>query len=193
MGTLVVACGALAREITSLVTAHGWEQLRVTCLPAKLHNHPDQIPDALRNKIQEERRDDEDVLVMYGDCGTSGGIDKVLAEFEATRIPGAHCYAFYAGEAKFDALMAEEPGSFFLTDYLVRQFETLIIKGLGLDRFPQLHADYFGNYHRLVYLAQTDDDNLDQQAQAAAKRLGLIYEKRRTGLGDLADFMVRAA
>jgi len=193
MSKLVVACGALAREVTSLVSAHGWDHLRITCLPAKLHNYPDQIPQALRDKIRSERRDNEQVLVMYGDCGTSGAIDKVLAEFDATRIPGAHCYAFYAGETRFDALMEEEPGSFFLTDYLVRQFDTLIIKGLGLDRYPQLLPDYFGNYKRLVHLAQTDDADLDREAEAAALRLGLAFEKRRTGLGDLADFMVRAA
>jgi len=193
MSTLVVACGALAREVTGLTSAHGWDHLRITCLPAGLHNHPDKIPGALRDKIIAERMPEEQVLVMYGDCGTSGEIDKVLAEFGATRIPGAHCYAFYAGETDFDALMAEEPGSFFLTDYLVRQFDTLIIKGLGLDRFPQLMSEYFGNYRRLVYLAQTDDPELDEQAKVAAKRLGLDYEKRRTGLGDLADFMVRAA
>jgi hypothetical protein len=193
MSTLVVACGALAREVTGLVSAHGWDHLRVTCLPAKLHNYPDQIPDALRRKIVDERRVDEPVLVMYGDCGTSGAIDKVLEEFDATRIPGAHCYAFYAGETNFDALMDEEPGSFFLTDYLVRQFDTLIIKGLGLDRFPQLLPDYFGNYQRLVHLAQTDDAGLDVAAEAAARRLGLTYERRHTGLGDLANFMVRAA
>ena len=193
MSTLVVACGALAREVTGLTSAHGWDHLRITCLPAGLHNHPDKIPAALRKKIIAERLPDEQVLVMYGDCGTGGEIDKVLAEFGATRIPGAHCYAFYAGETDFDALMVEEPGSFFLTDYLVRQFDTRIIKGLGLDRFPQLMSEYFGNYRRLVYLAQTDDPELDEQAKVAAKRLGLDYEKRRTGLGDLADFMVRAA
>jgi hypothetical protein len=193
MSTLVVACGALAREVTGLVSAHAWDHMRVTCLPAKLHNYPDQIPNALREKIIAERQPGDEILVLYGDCGTGGEIDKVLAEFDASRIKGAHCYAFYTGETDFEALMEEEPGSFFLTDYLVRQFNTLIIKGLGLDRYPQLMPDYFGNYHRLVYLAQTDDPDLDSEAQIAAGRLGLTYEKRRTGLGDLAGFMVRAA
>jgi hypothetical protein len=193
MGTLVVACGALAREVTALIAATGQDQLRLTCLPAGLHNHPDRIPDALRKKIQTERRDGERVVVMYGDCGTGGGIDEVLAEFGASRIPGDHCYAFYAGETDFEKLMDEEPGSFFLTDYLVRQFDTLIIQGLGLDRYPQLLPDYFGNYKRLVYLAQTDDADLDLQAEKAAARLELEYHKRRTGYGGLADFMTPAA
>ena len=193
MKALVVACGALAREVTGLVASQEWDHMRVTCLPAKLHNHPDQIAAALRQKISQERQPDERVLVLYGDCGTGGEIDKVLEEYGASRISGAHCYAFYAGETNFDALMDEEPGSFFLTDYLVRQFDTLIIQGLGLDRFPQLLPDYFGNYQRLVYLAQIDDPDLDIKARKAATRLGLAYEKRRTGLGDLAEFMTRAA
>ena len=188
-----MACGALAREVNGLITAHGWDQMRLTCLPAKLHNYPHLIADALRKKITAERQGDERVVVMYGDCGTTGAIDKVLEEFNATRIDGAHCYSFYAGEADFNALMDEEPGSFFLTDYLVRQFDTLIMKGLGLDRFPQLMTEYFGNYKRLVYLSQTEDPKLDAEAEIAAGRLGLIYEKRSTGLGDLAEFMAKVA
>ena len=189
---LVIACGALAREIVALSAATG-RAFDVTCLPAKLHNRPEKIPEAVRAKIRAGRERYDDILCLYGDCGTGGLLDAVLAEEGVERIAGAHCYAFYAGEPDFDAMMEDEPGSFFLTDFLARHFERLIIEGLGLDRFPQLRDDYFHAYVRLVYLAQTDDAQLDAKAEAGARRLGLAYERRRTGYGGLGDFLNNAA
>lgn len=185
---LVIACGALAREILSLRGGPlgGFD---VTCLPAKLHNRPSLIPGAVRAKIQARRADYDEILCLYGDCGTGGELDRVLEEEGVRRIGGPHCYAFYAGETAFEAMMEEEIGTFFLTDFLARHFDTLVIEGLGLDRFPELRDDLFGHYRKLVYLAQTDDDAVTAKAEAAAARLGLAYERRFTGLGGLAHFL----
>lgn len=189
--TLIIACGALAREILALIEHHGWWHLELACLPASLHNRPSLIAARLREAISAARGRYRDILVAYGDCGTGGGIDAVLDEHGIDRFAGPHCYATFAGLGDFDAMMDEDPGSFFLTDYLVRQFDTLIIRGLGLDRYPQLQSDYFGNYRRLVYLAQTDDPVLTETARAAAGRLGLAFERRWTGYGNLAPFLER--
>jgi hypothetical protein len=191
--TLVIACGALAREMLALIEANGWGHVTLECLPAKLHNRPEKIPDAVRAKIAESRGRFERIFIGYADCGTGGLLDRVIEEEGVERIGGPHCYSFYAGEAAFDALHEEEVGSFYLTDYLTRHFDTLIIKGMGLDRHPQLMEVYFGNYRRLVYLAQTEDSELQEKAKAAAARLGLDYEYRFTGYGELAEFMARAA
>ena len=186
--TLVIACGALAREILSLREGP-LGAFDVTCLPASLHNRPQRIPEALRAKIRANRAAYDEILCLYGDCGTGGELDRVLAEEGVKRIDGPHCYAFYAGLEAFDAMAEEELGTFYLTDFLARHFETLVIAGLGLDRFPHLMGDYFGHYRRLVYLAQTDDPALTLQAEAAAKRLGLAFERRFTGLGGLSAFL----
>lgn len=191
--TLLIACGALARETLAVVEASGLRHLDVTCVPAGLHNRPERIPAAVRAKIREHRDRYARILVLYGDCGTGGELDRVLAEEGVARIDGPHCYAFYAGQAAFDALADAEPGTFYLTDFLARQFETLVIEGLGLDRHPQLLPLYFGNYRRLVYLAQSEDAGLEEKARAAAARLGLAYERRFTGLSGLADFLRSAA
>jgi Protein of unknown function (DUF1638) len=189
---LVIACGALAREILALRDGP-LGAFDVACLPAKLHNRPERIAEAVRAKIRANRAAYDEIFCVYGDCGTGGALDQVLQEEGVTRIEGAHCYAFFAGEAEFEAMMAEEPGTFFLTDFLVRHFDRLVIEGLGLDRFPQLRDDYFGHYRRLVYLAQTDDEALAVKARAAAERLGLGFERRATGLGGLARFFAAAA
>ncbi len=188
-GTAVIACGALAREVLSLLRAHGWSSMVVTCLPAKLHNTPHLIPEQVRSKIRALQPGFERIVVLYGDCGTGGLLDQVLQEEGVERIPGAHCYEFYTGSTDFEALTEAEPGTFFLTDYLVRHFDRLIIQGLGLDRYPQLLPDYFGNYRKLVYLAQTEETELTTRAKAAALRLGLSYERRFTGLFGLGDFL----
>ena len=191
--TLLIACGALAREALAVLEANRLEHVELTCVSALLHNRPQKIPAAVREKIRDARQSYERILVLYGDCGTGGELDRVLAEEGVERIEGPHCYAFYAGLDAFDALAEAEPGTFYLTDFLARQFETLVIEGLGLDRHPELLPDYFGNYTRLLYLAQTDDPDLTAKAEAAAARLGLGYERRRTGLGGLADFVRKAA
>jgi hypothetical protein len=191
--TLVIACGALAREFLAVKALNGWEHLDVTCLPAIWHNHPEKIPDGVRRKIRGARGRYDEVLCLYGDCGTGELLDAMLAEEGVERIEGAHCYAFYAGLATFEAEHEAEIGTFYLTDYLVRHFDRLIWKGMGLDRYPQLLPTYFGHYTRLLYLAQTDDDALDTKAQAAARRIGLRYERRFTGLDGLARFLEPAA
>ncbi len=190
--TLVIACGALAREIVDLIVALKLDRLAVTCLPAIWHNTPDKIPEGVRAKIRAARAQYDRILVAYGDCGTGGLLDRVLEEEGVARIDGPHCYQFYMGAADFSALTDAEPGCFFLTDYLARHFDRLIVEGLGLDRHPELRDDYFGNYTKLVYLAQTDDAALEALARRAAETLKLKFELRRTGYGELGDF-IRAA
>jgi len=191
--TQLIACGALAWEIAELIRANGWSHMSISCVPAHYHNTPDKIPEAVRAKIRAARGSCDRIVVVYGDCGTGGLLDNVLAEEGVERIPGPHCYQFYAGETNFAALMDDEPGSFFLTDYLVRHFDLLILRGLGLDRYPQLLGDYFGNYRKLVYLAQIEDAGLVERAKAAADRLGLAYEYRYTGYGELGKFLNTAS
>ncbi|MGH6897163.1 MAG: DUF1638 domain-containing protein [Geminicoccaceae bacterium] len=189
--TLLIACGALAREVLALIQLNRWSHMDIACLPAKLHNTPSRIPEAVRSKIRAARRKYEKVLVLYGDCGTGGGLDAVLDEEGIERIPGPHCYAFYSGVDAFLARAEAEPACFYLTDYLARHFERLVIAGLGLDRHPELLPLYFGNYEKLVYLAQVPDPQLELKAKAAALRLGLAYEHRPTGYGGLHDFLRR--
>lgn len=187
--TLVIACGALARETRAVIALNGWTHVDLDCLPASLHNAPSRIPEAIAAKIDAARDRYDRVMCLYGDCGTGGLLDRVLEARSVVRIPGDHCYAFYAGLEEFAALHEAEPGTFYLTDYLVRHFETLVVRGLGLDRHPELLETYFGNYRRVVYLAQTASEELDARAAAAAARLGLALEIRRTGLDGIAHFM----
>jgi hypothetical protein len=192
--TLLIACGALARETLELLRQPGMEALTLTCLPAIWHNRPEKIPEGVRQKIKAARAQGiERVFVLYGDCGTGGELDRVLAEEKAERIDGPHCYAFFTGQKAFEALAEREIGTFYLTDYLVRHFDRLMWQGLGLDKHPELLPLYFGNYKKLVYLAQLDDPALDRKAQEAAQRLGLDYERIATGMGELGDFVAAAA
>ena len=187
--TLVIACGALAREFLAVVERNGWSNLEITCLPAIWHNRPEKIPDGVKRKIRAARGRYDRILVLYGDCGTGGLLDQVLAEEGVERIAGPHCYEFFAGTKAFEEMMEAEIGSFFLTDYMVRHFDRLIIQGLGLDRRPELRDAYFGNYRKLVYLSQVEDPRLLAKAQGAAERLGLAFEHRHTGYGDLETFL----
>ena len=182
---LVIACGALAREIDALRQRWGWSHLHLKCLPAELHNRPAEIPERLRRMIREHRPAYNGVFVAYADCGTAGGIDKVLAEEGAERLEGAHCYEFFAGRKRFAELAAAEPGTFYLTDFLARHFDRFVIRPLGLDRHPELRDSYFGHYRKLVYLSQQDDARLLDSAAHAAARLGLDFEHVRCGYGEL--------
>ncbi len=184
-GLLIIACGALAHEITALRRANRWDRLDVRCLPAELHNRPEKIPDAVRALIHASRANYHSIFVAYADCGTGGMLDKVLREENIERIPGAHCYEFFATGPVFSALAEAEPGTFYLTDFLLRHFERLVIKGLGLDRHPELFPSYFGNYRKLVYLAQAPAPQSETEARAIAARMGLKFEFRRTGYGTL--------
>lgn len=190
----LIACGALAREVLALKAANGWQALDLHCLPAKLHNHPERIPEAVRAKIREARAEGVGrVMVLYADCGTGGLLDRVCAEEGVERVPGPHCYAFFAGNETFaEWAEAGEIGAFYLTDFLARQFDALVWRGMGLDRHPELLPMMFGHYDRLVYLAQTDDAALDAKAEDAARRLGLAYERRKTGYGELGAVLADA-
>lgn len=186
---LVIACGALAREILAIRDLNGLDHIDLTCLPAKLHNSPEKIPDAVRRAILMNQDSYSEILVAYGDCGTGGLLDKVLEETGARRIAGAHCYAFFTGVEAFDDLEEDQLGTFYLTDFLARHFQTMVIEPLGLDWHPHLRDMYFTHYTRVLYLAQTDDPALEDAARRAADRLGLPFEMRRTGYGLLAPFL----
>lgn len=182
---LVIACGALAREIVALKRFNGWMHLDVECLPPELHNRPERIPAAVRDAIVAARDRYRRIFVAYADCGTGGLLDRVLQEERVERLPGAHCYEFFATGSGFAALADEEPGTFYLTDFLVRHFERLVVAGLGIDRHPELAAEYFRNYRRIVYLAQAPEPALAAAARVIAQRFGLQYVERRTGYGEL--------
>jgi hypothetical protein len=191
-GMLIIACGALAHEITALRRANQWDGLNVRCLPAELHNRPEKIPEAVRALIRASRDEFPSIFVAYADCGTGGMLDKVLREEGVERIPGAHCYEFFATAPVFAALAEAEPGTFYLTDFLLRHFERLVIRGLGLDRHPELFPSYFGNYRKLVYLAQVAEREAIDRARAIAERMGLEFEHRDTGYGTLESTLVMA-
>jgi hypothetical protein len=190
---LVIACGALAHEIAALRILHGWIAIDVHCLPPELHNRPERIAPAVRAAIVAHRDRYASIFVAYADCGTTGALDSVLREEGVERIAGVHCYQFYATPAVFAELAEAEPGTFFLTDFLVRHFDRLVFRGLGLDRHPELQAQYFGNYRRLVYLGQTADAASKHAAQVIAARLGLEYQFRHTGYGALETGLRRFA
>jgi Protein of unknown function (DUF1638) len=190
---VVIGCGALARELLALT--RDLPAVKVEAVDARLHMRPALIADAVMAKAAKVRArygQDVRIFVAYADCGTNGSLDAALEGQDIERIPGAHCYEFYAGSAAYAALQEEELGTFYLTDFLARQFESLVMVGLGLDRHPELMPDYFGNYRRLVYLAQTDDPALEAKARAAADRLGLAFERRDTGYGELAPVIAAA-
>jgi Protein of unknown function (DUF1638) len=182
---LLLACGALAREIVELIEINKWQAFDIQCLPAKWHNTPQYIVPALREKIQTSKANYKSIFVLYGDCGTGGLLDAMLAEEGVERIGGPHCYAFFTGNERFEARADADMTSFYLTDYLARHFDKLMWQGMGLDKHPELLQDYFGNYTKLIYLAQTKDAELSQKAENAAVKLGLDYEYRFTGYGEL--------
>jgi Protein of unknown function (DUF1638) len=187
---LVLACGALATELRSVLAASSLTDLvEVRYLPANLHNRPEQIVPALRALVAEcNPHGDRQVAIAYADCGTGGQLDAWLADMPGVlRLPGSHCYEFFAGSVLFRSLHDDQPGTFYLTDFLAKHFDALVWQGLGLDRHPQLRQTYFGNYTRLVLLSQTDDDGLVATAAEAAERLGLFFEHRHVGMGNFDD------
>ena len=189
---LVVACGAIAREVLAVIELNGWTHVTLRCLPGKLHNTPDRIAAAVGAKLQAARAEGrwDRVFVAYGDCGTGGALDRVRAEHGVGRLPGDHCYAFFAGVDRWLAMHERDPATFYLTDFLCRHFERFIVQGFKLDTHPELLPIVFGNYRRLVYLSQIEDPALVEQARRAADYLGLAFEHVRTGFGDLAPALV---
>jgi Protein of unknown function (DUF1638) len=184
-GTLLIACGALARELAALRRANGWKSVDVRCLPAQLHNRPERIAPAVREEIRSNRAHYAQIFVVYGDCGTGGRLDAVLREEGVERLPGAHCYEFLATPQVFAQLAEAEPGTFYLTDFLLRHFERLVIRPLGLDRHPELAGEYFRHYRKLVYLAQAETPGAVGRAREIADSFGFAFEYRFTGYGEL--------
>jgi hypothetical protein len=184
---LMLACGALAREVLALKTLNGWSHMDLQCLPANLHLYPEKIPDAVEKAVVEFRPDYDKIFVVYADCGTGGLLQARCAALGVEMIAGPHCYSFFEGNDVFEA--HGEVTAFYLTDFLARQFDAFMWKPMGLDRHPELRDMYFGNYTKLVYLAQTNDPAIDAAAEEAAARLGLEYERRFTGYGDLETAM----
>lgn len=179
---LLIACGALAKELVQLQRHNQWSHIKIQCLPAELHNRPEKIPARVRETIEKYQGEYQHIFVAYADCGTGGLLDAVLDEYGLDRLPGAHCYEFFAGGDVFANLAEQEPGTYYLTDFLVRHFDRLVKNGLGLDKHPELMSAYFGNYRKLVYLAQTESDELTERARSQAAFLGLTFEKLQTGL-----------
>lgn len=188
MTTALLVCGALAREVQGIARGRGWDT-DVVGVPALLHMHPERLVPAIERRYDELREQYERVIVVYGDCGTGGGMDAALEQLGLERVAGPHCYEMYGGEL-FERLMAEEPGTYFLTDFLLRGFDGLVVKGMGLDRFPELKADYFVNYRRLVYLVQVPDPALIEKAHHVADYLGLPLEIHETDYGLLEERLV---
>ena len=190
---LVIACGALVREITELKDHYGWDHLQLKCIDAKLHMRPALIPDRLRDMIQKYKDDFDEIFVAYADCGTCGEIDKVLDEEGIKRLPGAHCYQFFAGTDRFATLSEREPGTFYLTDFLAQHFDQFVTKPLKFEEHPELREMYFGNYAKLVYLSQKRDPELLLAAQAAAQKLELEFEHVHVGYGELESSLKNVA
>ena len=182
---LLIACGALAREILDLKKANGWDHMDLTCLPAKLHLYPEKITEAVTEAVAKHRASYDEIFVVYADCGTGGLLQTACDDMGVQMVAGPHCYSFFEGNERFADISESEFTAFYLTDFLVRQFEAFIIKPMGLDRHPELRDMYFGNYEKLVYQAQTDDPALTEKAKEAAETLGLAFERRLTGYGDL--------
>ena len=184
---LIIGCGAIAREILALRDANDWQHLDLTCLPALLHNTPDKIPAAVEAAVTRHKAAYESIFVAYADCGTGGRLQATCDRLGVEMIAGPHCYSFFEGNIAFAA--REEIDAFYLTDFLVRQFDAFVWRPLGLDRHPELRDMYFGHYRTLIYQAQTDDPALTEIAQDCAHRLGLRFERRMTGYGDLAGVL----
>ncbi|MDX8523945.1 DUF1638 domain-containing protein [Mesorhizobium sp. MSK_1335] len=191
---LVIACGMIAREVLAVKQRLKLDHLDLTCLPAEFHFYPDRIAPAMDKAIEKAKADGYGhIFVGYADCGTGGLLDRVIEKHGVERMAGPHCFAFYQGMDTYAKVADDDMMSFYMTDFLCRQFEAFFIKPLGLDRHPELIKDYFGNYQKLIYLAQTDDPELDKVAEKAAAMLGLAYERRPTGYGDLTVELARAA
>lgn len=190
----VIACGALAREILAVNELNALTQLDVKCLPAIWHNHPEKIAPGVKEAICSAREEGfEQIYVAYADCGTGGLLDIVCDEENVERIQGPHCYSFFAGNDLFEKKWDDDMTSFFLTDFLARQFDTFITKPYKLDKHPELIEMMFHRYTKLIYLAQTEDPKLQEEAKRAAEFLGLEYEYRFTGYGDLTTSLIDAA
>ena len=187
---LILACGALANEIQAIIEVNCWQNhFDLKCLSAELHNTPELIAPELEKKIRYWQPRYSSIYLAYGDCGSKGAIDRLLQSGKIERLPGAHCYEFFAGRELFSMLSEEEPGTFFLTDYLTRNFQRLVVKGLKLDKHPELLTVFFGNYKRVVYLVQRVDPKLSSVASEIAEYLDLEFIEKYCGYGELESGM----
>ena len=176
----LIACGALAQPAAAVVERNGWP-VDVHPLPPLLHNQPQKIAGEVRDLAEELAASYDEVVVGYADCGTYGALDEVCRELGLRRLPGLHCYDLYAGESRVERLFDEQPGTYLLTDFLVRSFARTVLQELGLDRWPELREAYFGHYTRVVWLAQQADDELRALAEQAAASIGLPLTVVETG------------
>jgi len=190
---LLIACGALAHEVLAIKRTGGWDHLDLQCLPANLHLWPDRIPQAVADAVAEYRGRYAQIFILYADCGTGGLLQQKCKDLGVQMLEGPHCYSFFEGNARFAQIAEDEITAFYLTDFLVRQFDAFVWRPMGFDRHPELIGMMFGNYTKLVYQAQTDDPALDARAADCAARLGLAYERRLTGYGDLERAIAEVA
>ncbi|MBI1170648.1 DUF1638 domain-containing protein [bacterium] len=190
---LLIACGALAHEVVALIKVNRWTHMDLQCLPAKLHLYPEKITAEVARAVADHKAAYERIFILYADCGTGGLLQEKCKELGVEMLEGPHCYSFFEGNAVFAEHLDSEFTAFYLTDFLVRQFDAFVWRPMGLDRHPELRDMYFGNYTKLVYQAQTQDPALDAKAEDCARRLGLAYERRFTGYGDLANAMAKMA
>lgn len=184
--TALVICGALGREVKEIVDRRGWD-VDIYGVSALLHLYPSRIVDELRERLHELRPRYEKLVVVYGDCGTTGKLEPLLDEVGAARLRGPHCYEMFAGAERFENVVDQRPGTFFLTDWLVRNFDRAVVRGLGLDREPELRTMLFGNYEAVLYLRQVPNPRLAEKAAEIARYLELPLEIEDVGLGELED------
>ena len=184
---LIIGCGAIAHEVSEIIELNNWDNVRLQCLNAELHNTPKILPRKIKETIDSNINDYSKIFLAYADCGTGGLIDLLLKDYDIERLDGAHCYEFYSGSSVFKELSEKEIGTFYLTDFLVKNFDRLVIEGLGIQKYPSLKEDYFRNYKNVVYLAQLQDNVLESKARECADYLNLEFSVHFTGLKNLGN------
>ena len=189
---LIIGCGALAHEVREIIKLNDWDNVRLQCLNADLHNTPKILPAKIKESIDSNINDYSKIFLAYADCGTGGLIDLILKDYDIERLDGAHCYEFYSGSSVFEELSEKEIGTFYLTDFLVKNFDRLVIDGLGIQKYPALKEDYFKNYKNVVYLAQKQDNVLELKARECADYLNLEFSALFTGLNNLENQLSKA-
>ena len=189
---LIIGCGAIAHEVKEIIRLNNWDNIRLQCLNADLHNTPKILPKKIKEAIDSNINDYSKIFLAYADCGTGGLIDLILKDYDIERLDGAHCYEFYSGSSVFKELSEKEIGTFYLTDFLVKNFDRLVIDGLGIQKYPSLKEDYFKNYKNVVYLAQKQDNVLESKARECADYLNLEFSTLFTGLNNLENQLNKA-
>ena len=189
---LIIGCGAIAHEVREIIELNNWDNVRLQCLNADLHNTPKILPKKIKEAIDTNLNDYSKIFLAYADCGTGGLIDLILKDYDIERLDGAHCYEFYSGSSVFEQLSEKEIGTFYLTDFLVKNFDRLVVDGLGIQKYPALKEEYFKNYKNVVYLAQKQDNILESKARECADYLNLEFSALFTGLNNLENQLSKA-